>query len=325
MKKWGWLVILVGMLPLLFWAETSWNGYLLQLFLFLGLYIALTVSLNLVNGLTDIFSLGHAAFMALGAYTSALLTLPLSRRATAFPTLPEWFQNLILPFPVALFLAALVAALVAYIIGLPLLRLKGHYLSVGTLALLVIVETLATNMDFLTRGPRGISGIPVYSNAYWVWGITLLIIYLTVRLKNSSFGLAFSAIRLDDVAAASLGIRTVRYRLFAFVLSAAMAGLIGGLWAHLVRVISPHSFSYAITFQVVAMLIVGGVGSISGSVLGATALFLIPEALRYVERQGTFGLSQILVAVLLILIVIFRPQGLLGRNQGSQRRHKEVV
>ncbi|MCA9836505.1 MAG: branched-chain amino acid ABC transporter permease [Trueperaceae bacterium] len=324
MKAWGWLGLVIAFIPLLIWAELGWNGYLLQLFMFLGLYIALTVSLNLVNGLTDIFSLGHAAFMALGAYTSALLTLPLSRRATAFPALPEWFQTLVLPFPLALLLGALVAALVAYIIGLPLLRLKGHYLSVGTLALLVIVETLATNMDFLTRGPRGISGIPVYSNAYWVWGITLLIIYLTVRLKNSSFGLAFSAIRLDDIAAASLGIRTVRYRLFAFVLSAAMAGVIGGLWAHLVRVISPHVFSYGITFQVVAMLVVGGLGSVSGSVLGASLLFLIPEALRYVERQGSFGLSQILVAVLLILIVIFRPQGLLGRNQ-ARRRAKEVV
>lgn len=320
-----WLLLLAGFLVLLVWAHTSWNGYLLQLFMFLGLYVALTVSLNLVNGLTDIFSLGHAAFMALGAYTSALLTLPLSRRGSALAELPAWFQQLVLPFPLALLLGALVAALVALLIGVPLLRLKGHYLSVGTLALLVIVETLATNMDALTRGPRGISGIPVYSNVFWVWGVAIAIIYLTVRLKNSSFGLALSSIRLDDIAAGSLGINTVGYRLFVFVLSAAMAGVIGGLWAHLVRVISPHAFSYSLTFQIVAMLVIGGLGSVSGSVAGATLLFLLPEALRYIERQGTFGLSQLLVALLLILVMIFRPQGLLGRKELSLRRNKEVL
>jgi branched-chain amino acid transport system permease protein len=303
-----------------FWAESSWNGYALRLFMYLGLYITLSVSLNLVNGLTDIFSLGHAAFMALGAYTSALLTLPLAKRASSFPTLPDWFQNLVLPFSVALLIGAGVAALAAFLIGFPLLRLRGHYLSVGTLALLVIVETLATNMTFLTRGPRGINGIPTFTNAYWVWGFAVLCIYIVYRLKHSGMGLAFGAIRQDDTAASSLGIATFYYRMLAFVLSAAMAGVVGGLWGHLVRVISPHVFSYNITFLVVAMLVIGGLGSIWGSVLGAVVLFLIPEGLRFLEGAKVFGLelfglSQLVVAIMLILVMIFRPQGLLGKDR----------
>ncbi|MGL4610679.1 MAG: branched-chain amino acid ABC transporter permease [Trueperaceae bacterium] len=310
-----WVIALTALFIVCFWADASWNGYALRLFMYLGLYIALSVSLNLVNGLTDIFSLGHAAFMALGAYTSALLTLPLEKRASAFSQLPEWFQQLVLPFPVALIAGALVAMLVAVLIGFPLLRLRGHYLSVGTLALLVIVETLALNMTALTRGPRGINSIPVYTNVFWVWGVTVFFIYVVARFKGSSFGLALSALRQDDIAAEATGIPTAKYRLLAFVISAAMAGVVGGLWAHLVRVISPHVFSYNITFLVVAMLVIGGLGSISGSVIGAAILFLIPEGLRFLESGRLFGMSQLLVALMLIVIMIFRPQGIFGRRE----------
>jgi branched-chain amino acid transport system permease protein len=319
-RNWLWLVVVAVLIALCFWANASWNGYALRLFMYLGLYVALSVSLNLVNGLTDIFSLGHAAFMALGAYTSALLTLPLEKRASAFSQLPEWFQQIVLPFPVALLAGALIAVVAALLIGIPLLRLRGHYLSVGTLALLVIVETLALNMTALTRGPRGINSIPTYTNVFWVWGVTVFFIYIVARLKGSSFGLAFNALRQDDVAAEATGIPTAKYRLLAFVLSAAMAGWVGGLWAHLVRVISPHVFSYNITFLVVAMLVVGGLGSISGSVAGAAILFLIPEGLRFLESGRLFGISQLIVAVMLILIMIFRPQGIFGREEIGRRR-----
>jgi branched-chain amino acid transport system permease protein len=318
-KPWLWFVVVVLLVLLCFWADTSWNGYALRLFMYLGLYVALSVSLNLVNGLTDIFSLGHAAFMALGAYTSALLTLPLERRTSAFSQLPEWFQQIVIPFPLALLAGALVAVTAALLVGIPLLRLRGHYLSVGTLALLVIVETLALNMTDLTRGPRGINSIPTYTNVFWVWGVTVFFIYIVARLKGSSFGLAFNALRQDDVAAEAMGIPTAKYRLLAFVLSAAMAGVVGGLWAHLVRVISPHVFSYNITFLVVAMLVIGGLGSISGSVIGAAILFLIPEGLRFLESGRLFGLSQVVVAGMLILIMIFRPQGIFGRKEVSFR------
>lgn len=317
--NWKWLAVVAALLVICFWADTSWNGYALRLLMYLGLYIALSVSLNLVNGLTDIFSLGHAAFMALGAYTSALLTLPLEKRVSAFSSLPEWFQQMVIPFPLALLAGALVAVIAALLIGVPLLRLRGHYLSVGTLALLVIVETLALNLTGLTRGPRGINSIPTYTNVYWVWAIAVVFIYVVARLKGSSFGLAFSALRQDDVAAEATGIPTAKYRLLAFVLSAAMAGVVGGLWAHLVRVISPHVFSYNITFLIVAMLVIGGLGSISGSVLGAAILFLLPEGLRFLESGRLFGLSQLLVSLMLILVMIFRPQGMFGRKEISFR------
>jgi branched-chain amino acid transport system permease protein len=182
---------------------------------------------------------------------------------------------------------------------------------------LVIVETLTRNMAFLTKGARGFSGIPTYTNVFWVWGVAVLCIYIVARFKNSSFGLAFNALRQDDIAAEATGIPTAKYRLLSFVVSAALAAVVGGLWAHLVRVIQPNVFSYNITFLVVAMLVIGGLGSISGSVLGASILFIIPEALRFLETGRLFGLSQLILAVLLIVVMIFRPQGLLGRGEIS--------
>lgn len=309
------LVMCAALLGLTLWAQYGWNNYAVRLYSYAGLYVILVVSLNLVNGLTGIFSLGHVAFMAVGAYSSALFTFPVTRKPFVFPDLAAWFVNMSLPFPLALLLGGILAALVAIVVGFPLLRLRGHYLALGSLALLVIVETLAINLAPLTRGARGLSGIPTYTSPLWVWGIAALTVYVVARIKFSGFGLWLGAIRQDDIAASAVGVRLVRYKLFSFGLSAFFAGVAGGLWAHLVSVITPSVFSYDLTFQIIVMLIIGGLGSVTGSVVGAILLFLLPEALTYLETVGTFGLSQILMAVLLVLVMIYRPNGLLGRAE----------
>lgn len=314
------LFLAAAVLGVVFWAEQSWNNYGVRLLSYAGLYVILVVSLNLVNGLTGIFSLGHVAFMAIGAYSSALLTFPASRRPFVFPALPEWFHSFVLPFPMALLVGGVLAALVAVVIGFPLLRLRGHYLALGSLALLVIVRTLAVNLEDITRGARGLAGIPVETTAWWAWGIAILTVFVVARIKFSGFGLLLGAVRQDDVAAAAVGVKLLRYRLASFAVSALFAGVAGGLWAHLVGVIAPGVFSYELTFRIIVMLIIGGLGSITGSVVAAVGLFLLPEALTYLEDSSRFGLSQLVLSVLLVLVMIFRPNGLLGKSELSLGR-----
>lgn len=312
-------VLAVATIALALWAQGSWNNYGLRLFSYTGLFVILVVSLNLVNGLTGIFSLGHVAFMSIGAYAASLLTFPLARKPFTFPALPEWFHSLSLPFPVAVLAGGLLATLVALLIGYPLLRMRGHYLALGSLALLVIVETLAVNLETVTRGSRGLAGIPMLTTPLWVWSAAIITVYVAARIKFSGFGLLLGAIRQDDIAAGAVGVRLTRYRLMTFAVSAFFAGIAGGLWAHLVGVIAPSVFSYGLTFRIIVMLIIGGLGSITGSIIGAVGLFLLPEALTYLEGENTFGMSQLLLSVLLVLVMIFRPNGLLGKSELSLR------
>ena len=328
MKRWNtvfYLLLALGVLVMAFWGQESWNNYAVRLLSYTGLYVTLVVSLNLVNGIAGIFSLGQVAFMALGAYSSALLTFPVERREFTFTDMPAWFMSMQLPFGAALLIGGVFAAVVAALVGFPLLRLRGHYLSLGSLALLVIVETLATNLESITRGARGLAGIPTYTTPLWVWAVAIAAVYVVARVKGSGFGLLLRALKEDDIAAGAVGVRLTRYRLASFVVSAFFAGVAGGLWAHLVGVIAPSLFSYDLTFRIIVMLIIGGLGSVTGSVLGAVGLFLLPEALTYLESTESFGVSQLVLSVLLVLVMIFRPKGLLGTAELSLGRRKRRV
>lgn len=311
------LLLLVGLLAL---AQQTLNDYYLRILAVMGIYIILTVSLNLTNGFTGDFSLGHAAFMAIGAYSAALLTLP-EQYKSAITGLPLWLSELSLPFVIATIIGGILAVAAALLVGLPVLRLRGHYLAVATLGLMVIVRVMANNWQSITRGARGINGIPALTNIWWAYGWAALTIYVVWRLVNSPYGRAMVAIREDELAASTRGVQVFRVRLLAFAVSAFFAGAAGSLWAHQITAITPSSFSFLITFNVIVMLVVGGMGSISGSVIGAIVMTLVPEVLRRVETElaigGTplYGLSQIVVAVAIILIMIFRRQGLLGGRE----------
>jgi branched-chain amino acid transport system permease protein len=314
------LIYLLALLALLALAQLTLNDYYLRILAVMGINIMLTVSLNLTNGYTGDFSLGHAAFMAIGAYSAALLTLP-EQYKSGITGLPAWLNALSLPFPVATVVGGLLAVGVAIVVGIPVLRLRGHYLAVATLGLMVIVRVVANNWQSITRGARGINGIPALTNIWWAYGWALLTVYVVWRLVNSPYGRAMLAIREDELVASTRGVEVFRTRLLAFAVSAFFAGAAGSLWAHQITAITPSSFSFLITFNVVVMLVVGGMGSISGAVIGAMLMTLAPEFLRRVETElaiggnPLYGLSQIVVAIAIILIMIFRRQGLLGGTE----------
>ncbi|MGC8877829.1 MAG: branched-chain amino acid ABC transporter permease [Anaerolineae bacterium] len=312
------LALLTG---LLFLAQSLLNDYYQRVLAVVFINIILTVSLNLTNGFVGDFSLGHAAFMSIGAYLSAVLTLPPASKAGLMPELPAWLGQLEVPFLAATILGGLLAALVAAVVGIPVLRLRGHYLAVATLGLMVIVRVVAINWTAVTRGAKGINGLPAFTNLWWVFGWAVVTVYVIWRLVNSPYGRAMIAIREDATAAAARGVDVTAHRMLAFCVGAFFAGIAGALWGHLITAITPHSFSFLITFNVVVMLVVGGMGSISGSILGATVMTLVPELLRRVETSLSlgghplYGLSQIIIAVTITLVMIFRRQGLLGGRE----------
>lgn len=321
MRNWPVVMALVLFAALVAVAQNTLNNYYQRILAVVAINIILTVSLNLTNGFSGDFSLGHAAFMSIGAYTSALLTLPVMVKATMIPDLPRWLGETVVPFPVATVTGGVLAALVALVVGLPVLRLRGHYLAVATLGLMVIVRVLANNWISLTRGAKGINGLPPFTNLWWAYGWTVVTVYVIWRLVHSPYGRAMMAIREDELAARARGVRVLRTRLLAFAVGAFFAGVAGSLWGHLITAITPSSFSFLITFNVVVMLVVGGMGSISGSIVGATVMTLIPELLRRVETAVSvgghplYGLSQIVLAIAVILVMIFRREGLLGGRE----------
>ena len=306
---------------LLYLAQTTLNDYYLRVLTVVAINIILTVSLNVTNGFTGDFSLGHAAFMAIGAYTAAILTVPVAAKATLMSDLPGWLAGVQLPFAPATVIGGLLAAVVAIIIGVPVLRLRGHYLAVATLGLMVIVRVVAVQWSAVTRGAKGINGIPAQTNIWWGYAWALITIYVVWRLVNSVYGRGMLAIREDVVAAAARGVDVAFHRRLALGVGAFFAGVAGALWGSLITAITPSSFSFLITFNVLVMLVIGGIGSISGAVVGAIVMTLVPEFLRSFETSVTigghplYGLSQVLVAAATIAVMIFRPQGLLGGRE----------
>lgn len=318
----GWLALGLGA-ALIVLAEYRLNDYYQRVLAVVAINVILAVSLSLTNGFSGDVSLGHAAFMAIGAYTSALLTMPASMKMVALPDLPAWLARVELPFALALLAGGALAALAAFVVGIPVLRLRGHYLSVATLGLMVIVQVVALNWQTVTRGARGLNGLPAFTSLLWAYGWMLVSVIIIWRLVRSPFGRAMLAVREDELAAACRGIRVFPTRMLAFVAGAFFAGTAGALWAHLITAIAPASFSFAITFNVVAMVVIGGAGSITGAILGGVLMTLLPEWLRGVETslavggRPLYGLSQIVIALLMLLVMIFRPQGLLGGHELS--------
>ncbi len=294
------------------------SPYLTTLVAVMFINAALAVSLTLTNGMTGMFSLGHPAFMTIGAYVAAILTFPSRRKASMLPDLPEFIAGLDLSLLPAALIAGLTGALIAFLVGLPVLRLRGHYLAVATLGLIVIVQGLALNWNGITRGGAGLSGIPRLSNIWWAFGFMVLTFAVAWRIKHSSLGRAMMATRENDLAAECTGIDTVRMRMLAFVLGAFFAAVAGALMVHLISVVTPRTYSILLAFNLVVMIVIGGSGSIVGAVLAAFAITGLSEMLRPVEESfGLYGMSQVIVALSLIVVLYFRPQGLFGSGEPS--------
>jgi branched-chain amino acid transport system permease protein len=311
------VVVLLGVGALfVFFAQRVFNEYILIIINFIFLNIILAVSLNITNGFAGLFSLGHPAFMMIGGYVSALLILPVTRKALFLPDLPGWLAVQQWPLLPAVVAGGVACAVFAVVIGLPVLRLKGHYLAVATLGFIIIIQVLIRNWERLTRGPLGLNGLLPLTNMWWIYLWLVITLSVAWKIKFSSLGRAMLAVQADELAAESLGIALLRTRIIAFAVGAFFAGVTGGLWAHLVTVITPNSFSILLAFNLVVIIVAGGNGSITGSVAAAALMTVLVELLRPIE-EGTrlYGMSQIVFAVSLLLLLIFRPGGLFGRGE----------
>jgi branched-chain amino acid transport system permease protein len=297
-------------------AQAFCGDYYLSILDFVGIAAVLAVSLNITNGFTGLFSLGHPAFMAIGGYVTALLVLPAGRKEMFLPDLPAWLASAEWSFAPALAAGGLAAVLAACLVGLPVLRLKGHYLAVATMGFLIIVQVLIVNLDWLTRGPLGLNGLAPLTDLWWVYAVLVVTLYVAYALKFSSLGRAMLAVREDELAARCLGIPAARARIMALAVGAFFAGVSGGLWAHLITAITPGSFSLLMAFTIVAMVVIGGSGSVTGSLLAAVGISLFTEALKPVEESlELYGLAEIVMALGLIVCLVLRPRGLFGSEE----------
>ncbi|WP_113701294.1 branched-chain amino acid ABC transporter permease [Nonomuraea lactucae] len=271
--------------------------------------VVFVVGMQSFAGNSGIFSFGHVAFMAIGAYTTAITTIPEATKKILFPGMPE----IALPAPLALVAGGLLAALVAALVGIPLMRLNGLAASLGTFALLNIVYNLANNLDAITGGSTGVSSVAqgLSLTHALAWSAVALLIVWTYQ--QSGHGLALRAAREDDVAAQSLGVAIARERHISFVVSAFVCGLSGGMYAQASGSFSPSSFFLVATFGFVTMLVVGGRLSLTGAVLGVLSITLLREGLKVVEQATQYtGAVEIGMSAAMLLTLLLRPLGLMG-------------
>jgi branched-chain amino acid transport system permease protein len=279
--------------------SASYNPYFLDIAVSCGINITLAVSLNLINGYTGQFSLGHAGFMAVGAYVAASLTTLLGP-----VLLPVLAGQTWLLFMLALLAGGLAASVAGFIVCMPSLRLKGDYLAIVTLGFGEIIRVVLQNIDAV-GGPRGMIAIPGYTTLFWAYGLAAVAIYVVWSMVNSTHGRGFIAVADDEIAAEAMGINTTRFKIKAFLIGAFFAGLAGGVYAHFKQYIVPAGFGFDRSVEIVVMVILGGMGRTTGVIIAAILLTVMGEWLRQ------FGdLRMILYSVLIIVLMILRPQGI---------------
>ncbi|NLM73106.1 MAG: branched-chain amino acid ABC transporter permease [Clostridiaceae bacterium] len=290
------LILTFGIIQLLISLDII-NVYLQSTLATICINIILAVSLNLITGFTGQFSLGHAGFMSIGAYVCALITL----------------NNRTLPgFILGVFAGAVMAAIVGFLVGLPTLRLRGDYLAIATLGMAEIIRIVFTNLDSITNGPAGLQDIPQFTNWPWLFLYTAGTIIIISNFINSSHGRACISIREDEIASEAMGVNSTRYKVTAFTIGAFFAGIAGALYASTFNFINPKIFGFSRSINILVIVVLGGLGSISGSVIAAIVLEIINTYL-----QAFANIQMILYSLLLIVIMIFRPQGLMGSKEIS--------
>ncbi len=304
------------------------NDYHLRLLNTTAIFITMAVSYNLMNGICGQLHLGPNAFVTLGAYTAALLTLTPAEKQLSFIITPLiWPLNQIsVSFPVALLAGGLVATLFAFITGFPVLRVRGDYLAIVTLGFGEVIRVLANNLQSVTNGPLGLKGLSPSTNLWWSWGVAVLALAVITGIVNSGFGRAMQAIREDETATRAMGIDPFRHLLLAFLVSAFFMGVAGGLLAHLITTISPTLFTFFLTFNLLIIIVFGGLGSTTGTVVATIILTWGNEWLRIVEEPinlgglhlpGVPGLRMVIFSLVLLVVINFFRRGLLGRWEFS--------
>jgi branched-chain amino acid transport system permease protein len=281
------------------------TSYYVQIIMFGMINCMVTLGLNLINGYTGQFSIGQAGFVSVGAYVSAVVTTLM----VSFYQLPDFARPFV--FLGAILAGGLAAGLCGYLIGKPSLRLRGDYLAIVTLAFGEIIRAVIRLIPQV-GGPRGFTGIPRYSNLLWITIFFGLTVWLVRNYIYSSYGRACIAIREDELAAGTMGVDTTRYKVMAFTIGSAIAGVAGGLLAHLLAYIHPDQFNYLRSIDFLVYLYAGGAGSIAGSIMGAAVLTILPEMLRFLS-----GWRLVIYGAALVLLMLFRPQGIYGGKELS--------
>lgn len=320
------LIVVVVIGQFLIWAETNLNGYHVHILNLIAINAILALSLNLIYGFTGMFSLGHAGFMAVGAYVSALCVLPGVQKEMMWILDPIiWpFSVLETPFWVSVLLAGLIAAIFGMFIAMPVLRLGGDYLGIATLGFAEIIRVLIVNLTPITNGSLGIKGIPNHTSLLVNFAWFLFTLYCLIKLLNSNFGNVLKAIRDDEIAAKVMGIDTFRYRVLSFCLGAFFAGVGGALLGNLLTTIDPKMFTFLLTFNVLMIVVAGGLGSLSGSILGSVVITVLLEWLRIVEEPislgsyeipGIPGMRMVVFSLVLLCIILYRREGIMGMRE----------
>lgn len=300
------------------------GDYFTRILLLICMNGVLVASLGLCNGFTGVFSLGHVGFVATAAYVNGILSLTAEQSASLLPDLPTWLSGWGMHFLPATLIAGLVTAALAAIVGLPLMRLSGHFVSVATMGFLIIVNGVLVNADEFTRGSRTFTGVPLDTTLPWAMGWLVITLLVLARIIYSPIGRAMRAVRDNAIAARGIGIDVLRTRLLAFVVGAFFAGVGGSLYARYLGSFSPATFYFAMMINQIAMLVLGGMGSLSGAMIGVVVIGIMTELLRALERGFSiggvtmppmFGASQIALGLVFILIMIYRPTGIAGGRE----------
>lgn len=324
------LLVIIGLLGFL-QANSAQYSYQISILERSAIYAVVAVSMNLLTGFTGLFSLGQAGFMAIGAYTVAILTIPVDSRASVYYVegIAPAIANLHCPYWLALIFAGLLAAGLAALIGIPVLRLKSDYLAIATLGFSEIIRAVlaAPQLNRITNGSYGLKDIPGFPNLFTAFGLCALCIFFMVLLINSSYGRAFKALREDEVAAQAMGLNLFRYKELSFVISSFFTGVGGGLLAIFMRSIDSKTFSINLTYDILLIVVLGGIGSITGSVIGAFLVTAGREWLRFFDNPlmiGGFqvplfrsGFRMVIFSILLMAVVLFYRRGIMGNNEFS--------
>lgn len=289
------LIILVYALSQILISIGIIDSYVVLNLVLIGINIILAVSLNLITGFTGQFSLGHAAFMSVGAYTSAIMTAKLG-----YSFIPS------------LLASAIIASLVGLLIGIPTLRLKGDYLAIATLGFSEIIRIIFLNIEYL-GGASGLNDIPQYTTWTWVYVMVIITVIAIKNFVNSYAGRACIAIREDEIAAEAMGINTTFYKVLAFIIGAFFAGIAGALYANYFYFIKPNNFGFMKSVDILVIVVFGGMGSIAGSILGAIVLSIISLSLQSIPE-----LRMVIYAIILFLIMVYKPEGLLGKYKNKK-------
>ncbi|MDR7857003.1 branched-chain amino acid ABC transporter permease [Tissierella sp.] len=328
-------LLLIGIVIIaLIFTNLFLDNYKVKIINLCAIYIILGLSMNLINGFTGLFSLGHAGFMAIGAYTVAILTMPVEMKEMNFYMKPmlSSLLNLNLPFILALLMGGLMAAIFGFLIGAPVLKLTDDYLAIATLGFSEIIRIVFINLQSITNGSLGLKGIPQMKNDFiagvfnvqakpnilWAWGAAILTIVFINLLMKGSYGKAFKAIREDEIAARSMGINLFKHKVLSFTIGSFLAGIGGGLLAVHLGTIDPASFKFALTFNILLIVVLGGMGNITGTVVSAIIITVSMEALRFLDGPMNFGffttsglpgLRMVVFSLILMLVIIFKKDG----------------